>query len=95
MASFGLAAIISWYSPLTHYRMVGDMGLRVGLVLGAFWLAWPDLHRLPHWTWYILPIAFVVLIYARVYLIFLIPLFAVATFLYILYRRIRRKGSER
>ena len=23
------------------------MGLRIGLVLGAFWLAWPDLHRLP------------------------------------------------
>ncbi len=94
LASFGLAAIVSW-SPLAHYPMVRDVGLRVGLVLGAFWLAWPDLHRLPRWVWYVLPIVLVVLLYARVYLIFLIPLFAVATFLYILYRRIRRKGSER
>ena len=95
LASFALAAIVSWYPPLSHYPMGRDMGLRSGLVLGAFWLAWPDLHRLPRWIWYILPISFVALIYARVYLIFLIPLFAVATFLYILYRRIGRKGSER
>jgi len=95
LASFVLAAIVSWYPPLANYPMIRDMGLRVGLILGAFWLAWPDLHRLPRWVWYVLPIGFMVLIYARIYLIFLIPLFAVATFLHILYRRIRRKGSER
>ena len=48
----------------------------------AFWLAWPDLHRLPRWFWYVLPIGFLVLIYARTYLLFLIPLFVDGVFLY-------------
>ena len=51
--------------PLAPYQAAGDMGLRVGLVLGVFWLAWPDLHRLPRWVWYVLPIGVVALIYAK------------------------------
>jgi len=94
LASFALAAIVSWYPPLASYQMAGAMGLRVGAVLGAIWLAWPDLYRLPCWSWYILPIGLVVLIYARVYLVFLIPLFVVATFLYVLYRKVWRSSSH-
>jgi hypothetical protein len=64
------------------------------LVLGAFWLAWPDLHRLPRWVWYVLPIGCVMLIYARQFVIFLIPTFAGAAGLYVLYRRLRGPPSH-
>ena len=60
------------------------------LVLGVFWLAWPDLHRLPRWVWYVLPIGFVVLIYARGFLVFLIPALAMAAIFYMLYRKVWR-----
>ena len=61
LASFAWAAILGCYPPLASYQAAGAMGLRVGLVLGAFWLAWPDLHRLPRWVWYVLPIGVVAL----------------------------------
>jgi hypothetical protein len=66
------------------------MGLRIGLVLGAFWLAWPDLHRLPSWVWCVLPIGLVLVIYAKGILVFLIPAFVAATIFYLLYRRVWR-----
>jgi len=66
------------------------MGLRVALVLGVFWLAWPDLHRLPTWAWYVLPIGILALRYARGFLVFLIPAFVTATMLYLLYRKLWR-----
>ena len=66
------------------------LGLRMGLILGALWLAWPDLHRLPKWVWYILPVAVVVLLYARALLVYLIPAFAVVAVSYMLYRRLWR-----
>ena len=69
------------------------MGLRMGLILGALWLAWPDLHRLPKWVWYILPVAVVVLLYARALLVYLIPAFAVVAVSYMLYRRLWRSPS--
>ncbi|MGO9108171.1 MAG: hypothetical protein ACLP9L_02960 [Thermoguttaceae bacterium] len=81
-----VSAAVLYGSP---YQTAGTIGLRIGLVLGALWLAWPDLHRLPRWVWYVLPIGFVVFTYARTYLVFLIPVFAVATILYVLYRKVR------
>ncbi len=87
LASLATAAITAWYPPLGPYQTAGAMGLRIGLVLGALWLAWPDLHRLPGWVWYVLPIVVIVLIYAKGYLLFLIPIFAAAAILYMLYRR--------
>ena len=94
LTSLASAAVLCGYPPLAPYQAAGAMGLRVGLVLGAFWLAWPDLHRLPRWVWYVLPIGLVALIYARSYLFFLIPIFAVATILYMLYRKVRRSSSH-
>jgi len=92
LASFMLAVIVNWYPPLAPYQAAGSMGLRIGLVLGALWLAWPELHRLPRWIWYVLPIGLVLLIYARPILVFLIPTFVVATMLYLLYRRLWRSS---
>jgi len=90
LASFAWAAILYCYPPLATYQTAGAMGLRIGLVLGAFWLAWPELHRLPGWFWYALPIGVVLLIWARGILVFLFPTLVVATTLYLLYRRIWR-----
>jgi hypothetical protein len=90
LASFAWAAILSWYHPLARYQAAGAIGLRIGLVLGAFWLAWPELHRLPRWVWYVLPIGLVLLICARNVLAYLAPALAVATVLYLLYRRLWR-----
>jgi len=94
LASFALAAIVLLCPPLASYQAAGTMALRVGLVLGVFWLAWPDLHRLPPWTWYVLPIGIVILIYARGALVFLIPLFPAGAILYMLYRKFRRSSSR-
>ena len=35
--------------PGETYLMIGASGLRIGLVLGAFWLAYPQLSRIPWW----------------------------------------------
>ena len=64
------------------------MALRAGIVLGVFWLAWPDLYRLPRAVWYVLPIGLVLLFYARSVLFMLVPGFAVAAGLYLLYRKV-------
>ena len=90
---------------LASFRMGGDpqllsaaesvssgwaMGLRIGCVLGALWLAWPDLHRLPGWVWYVLPMGIVAVDLCQGILVFLAPALAAATFLYLLYRKIWR-----
>ena len=92
MACFAWAAILGCCPPLASYQTAGAMGLRIGLVLGAFWLAWPELHRLPPWLWYVLPIGLFLLLYARGILVFLLPGFVVAATLYLLYRRLRRSS---
>jgi hypothetical protein len=94
LASLVSALVIDNCPPLESYRAAGSMGLRIGMVLGVLWLAWPDLHRLPRWAWYVLPIGLFVLIRARVYLVFLLPPLAVATVLYLLYRKVRRSSSH-
>lgn len=66
------------------------MGLRVAMVLGAFWLAWPDLQRLPRWAWFALPIGLLAVVFARGVLIYAAPALVVATAVYLIYRRLRR-----
>jgi len=90
LASFASAAITCCYPPLASYQPAAGIGLRIGSVLGVLWLAWPDLHRLPSWVWYALPIGLVMLIYARGYLVLLFPAFVVAMSLYLLYRKVWR-----
>jgi hypothetical protein len=39
-----------WFGPADEtYLMFGSSGLRIGLVLGAFWLAYPQLSYVPWW----------------------------------------------
>ncbi len=90
LAALAMAAVILCCPALSSYQVAGAMGLRIGAVLGVFWLAWPDLHRLPPWAWYVLPIAILALCYARTILIYLSPVLAVAIVAYVLYRKVWR-----
>jgi hypothetical protein len=87
---FAMAAIACLYPPLATYQGAGLMGLRIGMVLGVLWLAWPDLDRLPRWLWFAVPIGIVVIVYARGVLVYAAPLLASVLAVYLVYRRLRR-----
>jgi hypothetical protein len=42
-------ALLYFLEPLRESYALGAGGLRIGMVLGAFWLAWPQLARVPWW----------------------------------------------
>jgi hypothetical protein len=86
----GFAAVVCLYRPMAMYQAAALVGLRMGLVLGAFWLAWPDLHRLPRWVWFALPIGLLVVVYAKGVLVYAAPILIVATLGYLVFRRLRR-----
>jgi hypothetical protein len=94
LASFAWTAILYACPALAPYRPTGDLGLRVGLVLGAVWLAWPELERLPGWVWYVLPLGILALIYAGRYLVFLAPVLGMATIAFLLYRKLWRSSPR-
>jgi hypothetical protein len=91
LAMLAFAAVIFFWPALSLYQPAAAMCLRVGLLLGVLWLAWPDLHRLPRWAWYAMPIAVVVLVYAQRILVFAAPTLVVAIAVYLLYRRVWRQ----
>jgi peptidoglycan/LPS O-acetylase OafA/YrhL len=44
------AAILYYFGPLdATWQMLRNNAVRIGLVLGAFWLAYPQLSRIPWW----------------------------------------------
>ena len=86
----GFAALICLTPSLVAYQPAGLMGLRIGMVLAALWLAWPDLQRLPRWTWFAMPIGLIVVICARGALVYVLPSLATALAIYLVYRRLRR-----
>ncbi len=93
LALLGLATIVCLLPPLADYQVLALGGLRVGIVLGVLWLAWPDLNRLPRWAWFALPIGLIAVIYARSVLIFAAPLVGAAIVVYLLYRRCAGRRS--
>jgi hypothetical protein len=94
LASLVLAAVTIVFSSLSPYQAAAGMALRIGIVLGVLWLAWPDLHRLPRWLWYALPIGIIFFYYARGMLTIMTPVLAGAVFLYIFYRKVWRSPSR-
>jgi hypothetical protein len=90
LASLIWGAIFWFYPPLEPYKAAAGPGLRMGLLLIVFWLAWPDLDRLPRWAWYVMPFALLGLVYAKNILIYLGPVLAAALAAYVLYRKIWR-----
>jgi hypothetical protein len=87
---FCVAAVVCTYPPLEGYEPTALAGLRVGIVLGVLWLAWPDLDRLPRWAWFVLPVGLIALIYAKVAVVYALPMLIAATAAYLFYRRLRR-----
>jgi len=90
LASFSFAAIVWLCPPLAGYQPAALAGLRVGIVLGVFWLAWPDVERLPRWIGFALPVGLIIVVYARGVLVYAVPLLAAALAVYLVYRRLRR-----
>ena len=90
LALLAFGAIACLCPPLADYQVLALGGLRVGIVLGVFWLAWPDLIRQPRWVWFALPIGLIAVVFARGILIFAAPLLAATLAVYLLYRRLRR-----
>jgi hypothetical protein len=88
----GMATAVCLYPRLATYQAAGFMGMRIGMVLGVLWLAWPDLSRLPGWSWLVLPIGLVLLTYARSVFLYAFPLFAAALAVYLVYRKLRRSA---
>ena len=90
LAFLGFAAIVCLSPPLAAYQGAGLIGVRIGLVLGVLWIAWPDLLRLPKWTWFAVLIGLLLVVFARGVLVFAAPVLAAALAVYLLYRRLRR-----
>lgn len=49
--------------------------LRGGLVMSVFWLAWPEVEKLPKWIFLALPFAAIIAIWRPMLLIYLIPIY--------------------
>ena len=57
-----------------HYEELRDMALRAGVLLAVWWLAFPDVDRLPRWALLAMPmLALGVLIKPRMALLAIIP----------------------
>ncbi len=63
--------------PVTEtYRMLSASGIRIGLVLGAFWLAYPQLTYVPWWFVQALLIGTLVIAVRPKAALFVLPLLA-------------------
>ena len=67
--------------PLNGDPYLGAVGVRAGLVLGALWLALPNIRRAPRWLLYAVGVLAVVLIVRPRLLLYALPVAAVAAFL--------------
>ncbi len=67
-----LAAAVWLWSPAGHEALMG-IALRVGAVLAAWWLAYPDLDRLPGWLLVLLPVVVLLVLRQPKLLLLLIP----------------------
>lgn len=75
-----LAGTIGWLverSTNTHAGMAAGVGMRAGLVLGALWMAYPQLVQViryaPKWILGLLGIAAMVLVFGRQSLVIVVP----------------------
>jgi hypothetical protein len=51
-----------WPSGGAGQQWYESMGWRLGAVMALWWLAYPEASKLPVWTWFVLPIAFLLLL---------------------------------
>lgn len=55
--------------------------LRGGLIMAIFWLAWPEVEKLPKWIFLALPFAAVIAVWRPMFLIYLIPIYFIVKIL--------------
>ena len=55
---FLAAGVGLWLFPLhgAGYEQAWSIGLRIGAVLGLYWLAYPEIQRVPGWLWFVVPL---------------------------------------
>jgi hypothetical protein len=72
--AFLLAAAALWFSaPGGQYPLLEGMAWRVGALLAVWWLAYPDLDRLPGWLLLALPAMVLLVLYRPKVILLLIP----------------------
>ena len=72
------AAILHYSGPLDEtWGMLRNSAFRIGLVLGAFWLAYPQLSRIPWWFLQVMLAAAVVVAYRPKVAFLVLPLLLV------------------
>ena len=67
--------------PIDGDSYLGAIGMRSGLVLGAVWLALPNIRRMPHWLLYALAVLAAVLIVRPRLVLYAFPVAAVVAIL--------------
>jgi hypothetical protein len=63
--------------PIDGDSYLGAIGLRSGLVLGAIWVALPNIRRAPHWLLYAVAVLAAVLIVRPRLVLYALPVAAV------------------
>lgn len=82
-AALLLAAILFWFFwPNAEETIMLAFCWRMGLVTLAAWLAFEDIQRLPGWILAVLPILAVVLVRWPRYLVLVLPIVVVLSFLH-------------
>ncbi len=61
VVALGLSAVSAW-GWLRGDEALAGVTVRVGLVFGAVWLAWPSLVAVPRRSWLVVTIALIVLV---------------------------------
>lgn len=81
-----IALVLLATGGILHWRTNGSSGamhdlraacLRIGPLMAAIWLAYPQLRRVPVWLWYTLPVVVLALALRPKWLLVLVPLIAV------------------
>lgn len=75
-----VGGVILTLRPPNGDTYLGAVGLRSGLVLGALWLALPNLRRVPRWLLYALAVLAAVLIVRPRLFLWSLPVAAVVAF---------------
>ena len=86
-ALFFLGAVVFWiWPPSEQYEQFHAMCWRLGGILAALWLAYPDVCRLPAWLLLALPVLVIVLARWPRWFLLLVPLLIVLAILNVLTR---------
>jgi hypothetical protein len=72
--AFLLGAAASWlWSPAEKYALLQGVACRVGIFLSVWWLAYPDVDRLPGWLLLALPALLAVVVFRPKVMLLVIP----------------------